>query len=531
VRPRGASVTTAYHLLARQTSYRDLGPDYYDRRHAERVRNRAIHTLERPASGAPRDSRTGSLSARSGNGDFRCGPWPGNRPQEMISRILRLPGYGICGWELDESADSEEGARAVSRAARCTRIARIVLAAGRIRTSGARCTLNQSMPSKTIIRTYLLLTSLYTLSASLIWGVNTLFLLQKGRLDIFEVFVVNAIFAAAMALFEVPTGLIADTRGRRLSFLLSLAVLLAGTLGYTAAAAVGGGVVLFAAMSIVLGLGFTFYSGAMEAWLVDALKSTGFAGVLDRVFAGAALTSGAAMVVGSVGGGLLGTIDLSIPYLVRALLLASVFAIGFVGMRDLGFSPRALGARTLRIEMASIARASLYYGWQHPSVRLLILASSTLALFSSWGFYAWQPYFLALAGRDAPWITGILAAVISIAGMAGNAVVEWFARYCGRRTTLLAWAVSIHAVAALGVGLASSFWAAVLLYLLVNAAVGVFQPVKQAYLHQVTLRHSERHSPHSTRWCRTARARPARWRSAISRARSRSLLATWSAAR
>jgi hypothetical protein len=39
-------LTTAYHLLARQTSYRDLGTDYYDRRHAERVRNRAIHTLE-----------------------------------------------------------------------------------------------------------------------------------------------------------------------------------------------------------------------------------------------------------------------------------------------------------------------------------------------------------------------------------------------------------------------------------------------------------------------------------------------------
>jgi transposase len=42
-----AILVTAYHLLARQTSYRDLGPDYYDRRHVERVRNRAIHTLER----------------------------------------------------------------------------------------------------------------------------------------------------------------------------------------------------------------------------------------------------------------------------------------------------------------------------------------------------------------------------------------------------------------------------------------------------------------------------------------------------
>ena len=41
-----AMLVTVYHLLAQQTSYRDLGPDYYDRRHAERVRNRAIHTLE-----------------------------------------------------------------------------------------------------------------------------------------------------------------------------------------------------------------------------------------------------------------------------------------------------------------------------------------------------------------------------------------------------------------------------------------------------------------------------------------------------
>jgi hypothetical protein len=38
---------TAYHLLARQTIYQDPGADYYDRRYAERVRHRAIQTLER----------------------------------------------------------------------------------------------------------------------------------------------------------------------------------------------------------------------------------------------------------------------------------------------------------------------------------------------------------------------------------------------------------------------------------------------------------------------------------------------------
>ena len=42
-----AILVTAYHLLARKTTYQDPGADYYDRRHAERVRHRAIHTLER----------------------------------------------------------------------------------------------------------------------------------------------------------------------------------------------------------------------------------------------------------------------------------------------------------------------------------------------------------------------------------------------------------------------------------------------------------------------------------------------------
>ena len=42
-----AMLSSAYHVLARQIPYHDLGPDYYDHRHAERVRRRAIAALER----------------------------------------------------------------------------------------------------------------------------------------------------------------------------------------------------------------------------------------------------------------------------------------------------------------------------------------------------------------------------------------------------------------------------------------------------------------------------------------------------
>jgi hypothetical protein len=93
------------------------------------------------------------------------------------------------------------------------------------------------MDSKRVIRSYLVISGLFTMSASLIWGINTLFLLDAG-LTIFEVFVANAVFTAAMALFEVPTGVVADTRGRRISFLLSEATLAVGTVAYVGVAAI-----------------------------------------------------------------------------------------------------------------------------------------------------------------------------------------------------------------------------------------------------------------------------------------------------
>src|SRR6188472_1584308 len=77
--------------------------------------------------------------------------------------------------------------------------------------------------SRRIVAGYFTLAGLYTLSAALIWGVNTLFLLGAG-LSFFEVFVANAAFSAGMVLFEVPTGVVADTLGRRVSFLLALGV-------------------------------------------------------------------------------------------------------------------------------------------------------------------------------------------------------------------------------------------------------------------------------------------------------------------
>ena len=335
-----------------------------------------------------------------------------------------------------------------------------------------------------VIRSYFLIAGLYTLSAALIWGVNTLFLLDAG-LDIFGVFIANSAFTAGMVAFEIPTGVLADTRGRKASFLMSVAILFATTLGYVMLAQIGGGLLAFSAMSVVMGLGFTFYSGAVEAWLVDALDSTGYEGQLDRVFARGAMVTGAAMLVGTVGGGLLGTVDLALPYVVRAGMLATVFGVALAKMSELGFKPRAVRLADLPAEMNSIAQASIKYGWQKKPIRFLMGVSFLQFGFMAWGWYAWQPYFLELLGRNAVWVAGAVAALVALSMIAGNALADWFSQYCGRRTTLLLYGAAVQTAAVVGVGLANSFWLAVALFLLGTTAMGVMAPAKQAYLHQI----------------------------------------------
>ncbi len=339
-------------------------------------------------------------------------------------------------------------------------------------------------PARQLISRYYVYAGIYTLAASIIWGINTLFLLDAG-LSIAEAFIANAAFSVGTLLFEIPTGVVADTLGRRTSFLLSLAVLAVTTLLYVWLASLGAGVVAFSLVSVLMGLGFTFYSGAMEAWLVDGAKALGFEGGFDRVFSRGQIVSGAAMLVGTVGGGLLGQIDLVLPYVVRAALLLALFGLAFRGMRDVGFETHHIQLRSVPAAALRVAKDGVRFGWGHDSLRLVMLATAVQSGFLFWGWYAWQPYFLELLENDAVWVAGVVAALLSISMMVGNSIVEIVTRWCGRRTTLLLWAGSVFSVAMIGVGIANAFVPALALLLLAGVAMGVQMPVRQAFIHQI----------------------------------------------
>src|SRR3954462_7570864 len=198
--------------------------------------------------------------------------------------------------------------------------------------------------ARVVQRTYLLLTLGNTLAASFIWGINTIFLLDAGLSNL-EAFAANAFFTAGMVLFEVPTGIVADTIGRRASYLSGTVTLTVATLLYVWLWDRHAAFWLWALASLALGLGFTFFSGAVEAWLVDALHATGFPRALETVFGRGEIVGGVAMLTGSLAGGILAQqVSLGFPFVLRAAVLAVMFVVAFAVMRDIGFpAPRERG--------------------------------------------------------------------------------------------------------------------------------------------------------------------------------------------
>jgi MFS family permease len=338
------------------------------------------------------------------------------------------------------------------------------------------------MPTpRSIQRTYLLLMLGNTLAASFIWGINTIFLLDAGLSNL-EAFGANAFYTAGMVLFEVPTGVVADTVGRRASYLLGTVTLIASTLLYVLLWQIEAPFWQWAVVSMLLGLGFTFFSGALEAWLVDALTATGFKGELEAVFGRGQMVSGAAMLTGSVAGGFVAQqTSLGVPFVLRGAILAVMFAVAFRLMRDVGFSP-AKGGRPLA-EMRKIASASIDFGWRVPAVKWLMVESLFVGGVGFYVFYALQPYLLELYGDpDAYQIAGLVAAIVAGAQILGGLAAPLIRRAFHRRTSALIVMAGTSVVTLGLIGVVESFWAVLGLIVVWGLLFAAAMPIRQTYL-------------------------------------------------
>jgi MFS family permease len=247
----------------------------------------------------------------------------------------------------------------------------------------------------------------------------------------------------------------------------------------------------WALASILLGLGFTFFSGATEAWLVDALGATGFKGNLETVFGRGQTIAGVAMLTGSVAGGVVAqATNLGVPYVLRAVLLGVALLAATLLMRDLGFKPKT-GVST-GTAVREVARGSIDGGLRNRPVRWLMLAAPFTGGVGFYAFYAMQPYLLELFGDPTAYsVAGLAAAIVAGAQIVGGLSVPIARRFFSLRTNAVFLAIVIESVvlallAVVGFNQdrlgSSAFYLAIGLLVVWGLVFAISGPIRQAFL-------------------------------------------------
>src|SRR6266540_3312317 len=208
-------------------------------------------------------------------------------------------------------------------------------------------------------------------SAACYWLVFTLNLVYQVKvigLSPLQLVLVGTVLEASVFVGEVPTGIVADVYSRRLSILIGLVLVGAGL--------ALGAVPSFAAVlvaQVLWGVGYTFTSGAQQAWLTDEVGTERIAAVFVR----STQAEMVGMIAGIVLAGALGLVWIGLPIVLGGAGFLALAAVLAVTMPEHGFTPTRLADRTTFATMAGQFREGLALARRRRVVRTLMLVSFT----------------------------------------------------------------------------------------------------------------------------------------------------------
>ncbi|MFE2432254.1 MFS transporter [Streptomyces sp. NPDC059373] len=293
--------------------------------------------------------------------------------------------------------------------------------------------MSPALSLKRVTRVFVALSSL-DMCAEFLWGATGVLYFRQEGLTAGQVGLVLACFWWSEAVFQVPTGLLADLIGRRPTVILSYLLRAVGYLLLTLPGGFGTAVAAFA----VVGLGSTCAAGALNAWAADSAEAAGGSGGLDRLFSLARIGENAGVVAGSIAGALIGGAGLVLPFYGTAVLFlvtAAVAARCMVEPRKpkSGGNARADLVRSVR-EIASGVTVLLRSGRE---LRKLMVLGALPQLASSAPGIQWTVYLSTFTGGQL-WLLGGTRSVAYLLGIGGAVVVGVAVARWRTRTPVLA---------------------------------------------------------------------------------------------
>lgn len=332
---------------------------------------------------------------------------------------------------------------------------------------------------------YLAIECAFSIFTGAIFTVATVNQVQRIGLDPLQLVLTGTALELSAFVAEVPTGVVADTYGRRLSIVISF--LLVG-LGFI----VEGLVLSFGALllaQVVWGVGWTFHSGALEAWLVDEVGQDRAA----AAFARAAQLHSVFHILGVIAGtALAAVLPVNVPIVIGGALTIGLGVFLALFMPETGFIHRPRRSESLWHHLVGTFVEGLRVMRGKPLLMLLVGVGVILGAYSEGFDRLWTAHVLKDVGlpaapalQDAVWI-----GLMRIAGLLASAALVGVARRrlnqdsdvaVSRRLTLLssAWWLALIAFA-----LAPGFGPALAAYVVAVGLRGALAPILLAWINQ-----------------------------------------------
>jgi DHA3 family tetracycline resistance protein-like MFS transporter len=329
---------------------------------------------------------------------------------------------------------------------------------------------------------YLILESSASFFFSLIFTVSQLYYVTIVGLTPLQLVLVGTILEATVFLFELPTGVLADVKSRRLSIIIGYALMGVGFI-------VEGSFPLFgmiALAQVLWGFGYTFTSGATQAWVADELGEER-AGAAYLRGAQAARVGALVAIPVSVA---LGTLTVQVPIILGGLLMILLAVFMVFAMKEEGFAPTPPAERTtwgLMLKTVQDVRRLVH---RQPILLVLLAIGLFYGLYSEGFDRLWTPHLLESfqtpwgeAAEPVVWF-GLIRVVLLLISLAATEVAR--RRVDTNRALPLARSLLLNAVfivlALTGFGLAHNFWLALCLFWLIGALRSVVAPLQAAWL-------------------------------------------------
>jgi DHA3 family tetracycline resistance protein-like MFS transporter len=233
---------------------------------------------------------------------------------------------------------------------------------------------------------YLFMEGALSLAFAMIFTASSVYQVTMAGLTPLQLVLVGTALELSVFLFEVPTGVIADVYSRRLSiiigmFLIGLGFLLEGSIPVFWA---------ILAAQILWGFGYTFTSGATQAWITDEIGES----KAGRAFLRSNQVGQVASLVGIGLGMALGSLRVNIPIQVGGGSIVLLGILLVLIMPETGFNPSPREDRNSWQNMLHTFREGLSAVRRRPSLLTILSIGLIYGLYSEGLDRLWTKHIL-----------------------------------------------------------------------------------------------------------------------------------------